>query len=55
MVPCNLLPLVCSSSSGNGKNVNGGQLLFIFKQISKLKFIIVISRLYKISLPWLDL
>jgi hypothetical protein len=44
-----------SSSGGNGKNVIGGQLLLILKEISNLKNIIVISRVHKISLTWPDL
>ena len=44
-----------SLSGGNGKHVKGEQLLLILKQISNLQNIIVISRLYKISLTCTDL
>jgi hypothetical protein len=54
-VPCNMLQTGGSSSGVNGKNEKGGNLLLILKQISNLQNIIVISRLYKISLTWPDL
>jgi hypothetical protein len=53
-VPCNMLQPGGSSSGGNGKNEKGGNFLIILKQISNLQNIIVISRLYKISLTWPD-
>jgi len=46
-----MFQLASSSSGGNYKSVKGGQLLLILKQFSFLQNLIVISIMYKMSLP----